>query len=442
MNLHSIKARLKKNRVVNYVWGKYRVLKEFSLDTKAIKNFKEERKISRSGKIKVGFIAQYIPAWHISNSVYEEMSNDNRFETVIICVPSWYGEDRLNGVKNNDTYEFFAYSNEYQGRRIINSWIGGDQFINLKELSLDYLIYTRPYNHFMPKEYKTNSTAAFIRCCLFNYGYSMDKSFYSTLLNRDFFRNLYCFYGYSDAERKYIQDMISEHNMDKYQRSVFLGYPALYDFYDKKKYKASEWDFSMNKFRVIWTPRWSTAKRIGGSNFLNYKTAFLQYASIHKNIDFLYRPHPLTFGNFIKTEEMTENEVKQYRVACETDNSHLDESSEFATTFWKSSLLITDMSSIIADYFATGKPIIYCTAEGFELDPTESFKKILDCCYIANNFDEVSEFIEIIYLGNDPLAKRRKETISEVFGPDIKHIPQKIVNDFYEDYKSRLEGRF
>ena len=123
MNRHSITAILKKIRVVNYVWGKYRVFKEFNLDGKAIKNFKEERKISRSGKIKVGFIAQYIPAWHISNSVYEEMSNDNRFQTVIICVPLWYGDDRLNDVKNNDTYEFFVNSNEYQEHRIINSWI-------------------------------------------------------------------------------------------------------------------------------------------------------------------------------------------------------------------------------------------------------------------------------------------------------------------------------
>ena len=68
--------------------------------------------------------------------------------------------------------------------------------------------------------------------------------------------------------------------------------------------------------KVLWTPRWSTDPYIGGSNFFKYKDVILGLARKKKDILFILRPHPLMFDNFVKTSEMTETEVIEFKKYC------------------------------------------------------------------------------------------------------------------------------
>lgn len=63
----------------------------------------------------------------------------------------------------------------------------------------------------------------------------------------------------------------------------------------------------------MWTPRWTTNKKLGGSNFFVYYKLLLEYAEKNDDVDLLCRPHPLMFDNFLKTGEMKIEEIDDYK---------------------------------------------------------------------------------------------------------------------------------
>ena len=128
---------------------------------------------------------------------------------------------------------------------------------------------------------------------------------------------------------------------------------------------------------VLWTPRWSTDPIVGGSNFFKYRHIIKKLIAENPDVLFVIRPHPLMFGNFLKTGEMSELDVQEFKEYCSnTNNVYLDENKEYSNTFWNSDILITDNSGLVPEYFITSKPIIYCHSDIFVY--TESFEKIRD----------------------------------------------------------------
>ena len=124
---------------------------------------------------------------------------------------------------------------------------------------------------------------------------------------------------------------------------------------------------------------------VGGSNFFRYINSILNLIEKNKDILFVIRPHPLMFNNFIKTKEMSLEDVQQFHKFCnEKDNVILDESKEYSKLFWNSDFLITDASGIVPEYFMTEKPIMYCNSNiDFRYLPYA--KKMIEECYEVNN---------------------------------------------------------
>ncbi len=289
----------------------------------------------------------------------------------------------------------------------------------------------------MPLEYQTSVTSIYVKLCFTNYGFPLNSVLNDICYNQSFYRYLYCFYADTDEEREFIQNKIDASNTGTYQRSLYLGYPGYSYFTSKKNEKSGTWSFSKNAFRVVWTPRWTTDENVGGSNFFRYKDFLLKFANDNKQIDFVFRPHPLSFGNFINTGQMTVEEVTRYKNACESINVHLDNSKKYADTFWNSSVLISDYSSVIVDYFITENPIIFCrTKNGLvEKNATKVFQLILEGCYIANDENDIVKYINWLFSGNDPLKEKRKRLLISVFGENPDLAPNRILNDLVEDYQ-------
>ncbi len=437
MLISSIKIKLRNNKLALKIWKKYKNIKDAFLGKKAIHNFQIERKIKRSGKIKVGFILQDLNVWNKTESIYQELSQDERFDTYLFCVPSWYGDNRVEDTQHiNDT--FYAVKELYPNAKVINNYLSANKWVDIKKFCLSYLFYTRPYNVFMPLEYQTSVTSIYVKLCLTNYGFPLIKGLNDICYNQNFYRYLYCFYADTDEEREFIQNRIDAFNTGTYQRSLYLGCPGYAHFISKKNEKSVTWSFSKNAFRVVWTPRWTTDEKVAGSNFFRYKDFLLKFANDNKQIDFVFRPHPLSFGNFINTGQMTVEEVSKYKNACESINTHLDNSKKYAATFWNSSVLISDYSSVIVDYFITENPIIFCRTKNdlVEKNATKVFKLILEGCYIANDENDIVKYVNWLFSGNDPLKEKRKELLVSVFGEDPDLAPKRIMNDLVEDYQS------
>ncbi len=407
-------------------------LRETCLDREAVKKFKGYNK--KSGKINVVFIVQYIPAWNKSEPVYNAMLNDTEhFNVHILCVPMGVHGNKLDNPDDmsNDIYDYFishGYSN------VINALINKNDWFDLKSINPDYVFYPRPYNVYMPIPYTTRNVSNYAKICTIMYGMDLTDDIMKITHNHDFFRDVYIYFAQSSYDYEYYKNNHKKLIDKKLKRVFHVGYPVFEDIIKRKNEQGDCWNFSKNKFRIIWTPRWTTDPLAGGTNFFTYKEYFRKKALNNKeSIDFIFRPHPLAFENFVNNGDMTIDEVNEYKEFCkDCINVSLDESKEYISTIWNSDLLVTDISGMITEYMITGKPIIYC-ASNMKMKLQEVGKDITSACYIVNNETELDEIIEKLKNGIDSLSEERKRVLNKQFGTDLECIGDRIANVILED---------
>lgn len=409
-----------------------RFARERIIDVKAMNCFLSERRYKREdGPVKVGFFCQYIPAWMKMEDLYNMMRQDTRFEPYLLCVP--YGikaNELINPNRTeNDAYD---YCKSHGYKEAINTLIRKNTWLDLKELKLDYVIYSRPYNSFMPRCYTTHEISKFSKVCLIMYGMELSEETAKIALNRDFMAFVYCFFA--DSNRIMMRNIKNNKmlHMLGLQKTICTGNPIIEKMYNSANAIGTSWDFSRNTFRVIWTPRWTTDPSVGGTNFFKYRNTFFALAGKYPEIDFLFRPHPLALPNFVEKGEMTDEEVTLFQNRCDsTPNISLDYEKVYAATFWQSSVLVSDISSIIPEYFITGKPIIFCDTN-MELQLASYIKRILEGCYIVKNESELEQCLLMLKLGEDPLKEKRQIILEEVLPDRSSSICDKIMEAMQE----------
>ena len=141
------------------------------------------------------------------------------------------------------------------------------------------------------------------------------------------------------------------------------------------------------------------------------------------------------FDNFINTGVMTRNEVTEYKRQCELrENFSLDSEKEYHATFWNSSVLICDYTSMLIEYYVTGKPIIYPTYDE-SIVYTDLMNAMLEGCYIVHDENELREIFGNLVRGIDPLAKKRKAVIENVLaGNENNNASENVKRILLEGY--------
>jgi hypothetical protein len=376
--------------------------------------------------INVVFLIQYIPSWNNYKPIYNAMLKDASVNPYIVCVPN----DLNCSADENEVYKHFADN----GYECINAKNPDGSWFDLETVKADYVFYSRPYNHFMPSVYQTSAVARYAKICDVLYGMIFYKEMYKDLINRDFFMWCYCFYADSVGERDFNIGQFASPHKKGLQRSVYLGHPGLTQIVRSRDESSSSWDFSKGGFRIMWTPRWTTDEKHGGTNFFKYKDFLVSFAADNPDADLLFRPHPLAFKNFIEKGLMTEAEVAEFKKHCaESSNMRIDQNKEYAGTLWNTDVLVTDVSGIMFEYFVTGKPMVFCNLP-VGLKYVEEVNKLLEGCYIINNASELEEVLIQLKNGNDTLKEKRHKIIEELFGDKLDNADRLIVEDIKKDY--------
>ena len=403
-----------------------RCLKFAVEDLSAISGLRAQRKLQKeSGPIRVGFVCQFIPVWHKLEALYQQMQADDRFEPIMICVPSAIRDDRpATEDGSNDTLAYFrenGYPEALDALQPDGSWLA------LESLNMDYVFFPRPYNHYMPAAYHSSKVSRYCRICMVLYGMNISVEDADTTLNRDFFRYVYCFFAENPFSLKSNRQQGWLLHLMGLQHSVYYGMPGIESFREAKALPRPAWDFSKNQFRVMWTPRWTTDPELGGSNFFTYYRFLTEYAKSHKDMDFLFRPHPLTIPHFLETGELTHEDADDWLATCEAlPNVSMDKEKGYAATFWGTDVLVTDTSGVIPEYLVTGHPMIFC-ASNMYLTPVPHTKRMLEGCYIVNDQQELAKCLENLQAGIDPLAQTRKEMVEELFGAERGNPAEKML---------------
>ena len=408
----------------------------------AVVSYLRQRRMDRpEGPIRVGFLCEYIPGWNKVKPIYDLMAADDRFQPVILCVPSNLRGGKLADPNDlsNDVYDYFL-ENGYS--TAVNTLTGSDEWLDLKTLGLSYIFYLRPYNYLLPPAYENHRVCRYCKVCMVIYGMIMTEEVGDTVMERDFFRHVYCYFAETSyAMRKNRRDGWLIHALGL-QKSEFKGQPGIEEIAESRDLESPAWDFSKNDFRIMWTPRWTTDPALGGTNFFEYCHLLMEFAKERTDMDFLFRPHPMALRNFVATGEMTPEEETAFREECQRiGNISLDERVEYTATMWQSSVLVTDISGVMAEYFVTGKPLIYC-ASNMRLTPAEHTARMLEGCYVVHNWQQLRQGCHalrhtLIQLrqGYDPLAQKRLELAQEIFGGIDSSPSREIVEELVKDYR-------
>ncbi len=409
-----------------------RFVKQRYLDLVAFFHLIQERFIRREeGPVRIGLLCQSIPGWTKVQPLYEKMVADSRFAPYLICVPSEQvmGKESFGSQPENDTYDYFVE----KGYPAINALTGPNQWLDLKELKLAYIFYPRPYNNLLPECYRAQKVSCYSRICLVMYGMAFAKEDMQIALNRDFMSHVYAYF----AETTFSQQQNTKNNKVlhtlKFQKSLSLGYPVFDALLAKKGQESPSWAFSKNDFRVLWTPRWTTDKTVGGTNFFTFYEKLMEYAKENPDMDFLHRPHPLALDHFLKTGEMTQQQVEHYKHLCHTmPNVSLDQQREYEATFWGTSVLVSDISGMMPEFFITGKPLVFCSGN-MELELAPHIRRMLEGCYVVETAQELFETLQKLKAGDDPLQEKRKALITELFGDLRQQASAAITEAIAED---------
>ncbi len=400
----------------------------------AIGTYRQQRSMKKpDGPIRVGFLCDYTSAWSKVKPIYDMMEKDERFAPVILCVPSnlQYGKVADPANLHNDVFDFFI-ENGYPNA--LNTLIGPDQWLDLEKLELSYIFYLRPYNYLLPPPYENHRVCRYTKVCMVIYGMSMTKEVGDAVMERDFFRHVYCYFAETSfAMEKNRADGWLLHQLGL-QKSVFKGLPGMEEIAASQHKKSDAWDFYPSDFRVMWTPRWTTNPELGGSNFFEYGEYLMDFARENPQTAMLFRPHPMMLQNFISTGELTREQAERFRERCdETPNLSLDERPEYMATMWQSSVLVTDISGVMAEYFVMGKPMIYC-ASNMHLTPAGHTEKMLEGCYVVHNWRQLKDTLLGLQQGIDPLAEKRKELAREIYGSLDSRPSAAVLEELVEDY--------
>lgn len=367
-----------------------------------------KKKINNGKVLNVVFVVQYIPGWNKLEPIYTRMKQDSRFHPVIVCVPLNIQNHKLMDRNGNDTYQYFVE----HGYDAIDALQNDGSWFDLKSLQPDYLFHSRPYNHFMPPCYTSGQIRKYTLICNVLYGANLTKNAEDVTLNKNYYRDVAIYFSFDKDEELFYEKRFKPGCKRVIQECLPYGAIGLEQILHCKPDKK---DDSCFEKKVLWTPRWSTDSYIGGSNFFNYRSVIFDLAKNNPNVLFIIRPHPLMLGNFIKTGEMTEQDVMIFKNYCKNENNIiLDESKEYYNQFWNSDLLITDASGIVPEYFVTGKPILYChSSANFKYN--DYILDMINTCYQVNSKEELLHDFYKIIVGNDEKRNDRQTLISESY---------------------------
>lgn len=376
--------------------------------------------LKRSGRIEVLFICQMPQLWGKLKPVYETMKADDTFCVTILAVPDH--EDKSNV---NKCYHYFA--EKYTG--VINAKT--DQgWYDIDKNRYAYVFYQRPYDAYLPKCYRSSELAHFCKICYIAYGYLLTKTNEELCMDRAFFNHVYLYFAENEYVKKYNEERYPYSHKKGIRNSVFLGYPALINMQtSKQKVQRKEND----RMHVIWTPRWTTNTGVGGSNFFKFKDDILSFFENNKMFSFVFRPHPMMFGNFLKTGEMSSEEIRHLKeIMKKSSNMELDKKAEYCETFWKSDVLITDVSSVIIEYLLTGNPIIYCKSG---IVPNEFMKEILSVCYCVEDWKQIEDTLQNLRNGQDVLLEKRCALCERFKKENDLNTPDRMKEIIKQDYR-------
>ena len=196
---------------------------------------------------------------------------------------------------------------------------------------------------------------------------------------------------------------------------VSLGYPALDAFTSKS-------DRAQTKFTVIFAPHFAIPAKgnpdcdwqITQSTFDWSGKMILEYAKRHPEIDWVFKPHPLLREKIVLTGFMSRTEMDAYYAEWARLGT-VCSSGDYQMLFMDSSLMLTDSGSFLAEYAATGHPLIHLWCPENNVVIPRPTQLLMDAFYRVSTPEELEKTLKlVIEERQDPKREERLRVVKEL----------------------------
>ena len=306
-------------------------------------------------KIRVAFLCEENAKWGYQ-SVYEELKKDENFEVLpIINLPVI--TTRRQEFLQEKNMQFFSG----MGMDSVDGYNYQTGSYNpLESYKPDIVFYQQPW--YVVRSQCPQMVSKYALTCIVSYGFtSIDAKSWGSDAVRKFSGNLWKMFAESEYHNKFYQKAAGLKHKDI---MITKGYPKL-DYYNSpvdESYEALWKDEGKSeKHRIIWAPHHSIdGGELRMSLFKEQSTEFLELAKRHPEYSFVVKPHPLLKNKCVSEHFFTAEEYDSYMNEWNSlPNGCVYDSGNYFDIFKTSDILLTDCSSFLAEYFYSGKPIIF-----------------------------------------------------------------------------------
>jgi len=353
-------------------------------------------------------------------TLLEQLEKDERFELVLINL--WHkslGDNKFRRPNVESVIDVSKYN-------VIESYDAEtEQWFPLESLFPDYVFFSRPYDHYRHENYQIKAISKYSKTCHIPYGIQVIGGEVERLILTPECSDLYYYFVDNSMRVEYVKEHMARTQLSEEGKIMYLGYPGLDMLREHNEIKEKNTD----DFTLLWLPRWRTSEN--NCHFFEYKDALIDFANSSKS-RVLFRPHSLCFENFINTGEMTLESLAELRRKYSYPHI-IDESSNYIEAFAMSSVLVADETSLIAEYFLTGKPIIFCKKEPHY---SSIMLKLIEGCYVVESEQELIYTLKQLKNGRDVLEERRNHLLQEVLMDYGASAASNIIEELWKDFNA------
>lgn len=372
--------------------------------------YRRLRRKARSVKLKVMFIVSEPSKWKCQ-TLYEKLNQSDSFEA-IIGLSAWncqsdLSDDELDAHLKK-TEEFFDCLGDKHVRTVRTH---PRSFVPLTDFKPDIVFYNeqwRPCFAQHPVVVSRFALTFFIPYYVPVFGNMFihcqqpveQLSYVYLTLNKDWEKMFAPYFNPITSVAKFVS----------------LGYPALDSF--SMGNKEIE-----NKGYVIYAPHFAippksckckTDWQITQSTFDWNGEYILQYAKKHPEVKWIFKPHPLLRSHLAKAGFMTSHELEAYYEEWR-EVGQICESGDYQDLFLGSLAMLTDSGSFLAEYGATGKPLIHLWCNECNVDIPKPTQKLMDSFYRVTNEKELASALTmVIERRDDPKLAQRRRNVCEL----------------------------
>ena len=328
--------------------------------------------IKNSKKI-IGFVMYKIELYAQFDYLIKSLLKDNNFEVVIYAFSK-----EIKEKLNQENIKYIDNENDFMEKKI------------------DYIFYQTPYEYLYPSFLSFTKISQRCKICYIGYGYNIihGKLFDNCTLNTQFYDNCSIIFSENELNTNYFKEHFPDKNI------LTVGCPKT-EFIKELQPKKSK------VFTVLWLPRWHN-NHVGICSFNEIKNFMVSL--IKRYIKVIFRPHPLT--NYDYSDLVNISKENNYFI--------IEKNQEYENSFSQSDILIADPTTLMAEYFATKKPIIYFKKRQ---DVFNEFGEDLEKgFYVATNTSDITKYIDNILLNNDYLKPKRLELYDKHYKPYLNVI--------------------